>query len=158
MGALLGAGVVILGLAGCADKNNNGQAETPVTGDAGNAVADNLGDTANAASNGVGKVVNGVANAGKAVENGAANVGKTVANGAANAGKTLDAATLTPQIKTAFGGNKSLNGSNINVDTVGKTVTLSGTVKSAAQKTLAGTLAKQKATGFTIANNLKVGK
>ncbi len=145
MGALLGAGAIMLTLVGCGGNADGGNSGSDVA----NAASNNLGETANAAANGAAAVGNSVAGAG---------AGKMVANGAANAGKMMDAATLTPQIKTAFGGNKALNGSKIDVDTAGTTVTLSGTVTSAAQKTLAGSIAKQKATGYTITNNLKVGK
>ena len=96
----------------------------------------------------------------KAVVNGAADAGKMVANGAANVGKAASEATLTPQIKTALGGNKALNGSMIDVDTntTTKVVTLKGTVKSPAQKTMAEMIAKQKATGYKVVNQLKAGK
>ncbi len=172
MSALLGAGAVILALAGCADKNNSGQADSPAApGEVGNAVSGNFGDTANAVSNGVGKVGNAAAGAGQsvanvasngthAVANSAAGAGKTVANGAAGAAAGAAALAMTPKIKTAFGGEKGLNGSNINVnsDAATKTVTLNGTVKSAAQKALASAIAKKHAAGMTIKNNLTVGK
>ncbi len=172
MSALLGAGAIILALAGCADKNNDGQAETPAApGQMTNAAADNLGDTANAAANGLGKVGNAAAGAGGAVVNAASNGGQAVANGAANAGGAMAngasnmaagaaALAMTPKIKTAFGGEKGLNGSKIDVDTNAgtKTVTLKGTVTSAAQKTLASAIAKKNATGMTIQNNLTVKK
>lgn len=172
MSALLGAGAVILSLAGCADKNNNGMAETPAEPDkVGNAVADNLGDTANAVVKGADKVGNAVVGAGSAVGNVVSNdtqaVGnavsngvKAVDNGAAKLGADATALNMTPKIKTAFGGTKGLNGSDINVNTdvATKTVTLEGTVKSAAQKTLASAIAKKNGTGMTIKNNLKIGK
>lgn len=144
MSALLGAGAVIFGLAGCGGK------------DAENAVANNMEQTGNAAVKGVDAVGNGVAGAGEAVVNGAKDLGQAASNVAVTTEKALDGATLTPQIKTAFGGNKALNGSTIDVDTdtTAKTVTLKGTVTSAAQKKLAETIAKQKATGFKVVNNL----
>ncbi len=156
MSALLGAGAVILALAGCADKDNSGQAESPAApGQVGNAVSDNLGDTANAVAGGVGAVGNAVTGGGQAVANGAANAGKAVAGAGNNA-------AMTSSVKTALLGEKALNGAvsgiNVNSDSASKTVTLNGTVKSAAQKSLAGAIAKKNATGMTIKNNLKVGK
>ncbi len=181
MGALLGTGAVILALAGCGNGGDTAASDTANAAVNGgdkvaNKVADNLGDTANAVANGGAKVVNGAANvggavangaanvvngaanAGAAVANGAANAGAAVANGAANVGAAASHAALTPLIKTAFGGNKALNGSSINVDTdvAAKTVKLSGTVTSAAQKTLAESIAKQKANGYTVVDNLSV--
>ena len=175
IGALLGSGAIILALAGC---GNNGADSTTAdaanaasngAGQVGNTVAGNLGDTANAAVKGANAVGNTVAGAGAAVVNGAANVGKAASNAAVGAGAAASNAaagvgtaasnaTLTPQIKTALGGNKALNGSNINVDTnqATKTVTLTGTVTSPDQKTVAETVAKQKATGFKVVDSLTV--
>ena len=161
MGALLGASAVFLTLAGCGGNTE----EAPPAGggtsstssdrnsgsDVANAAANNLGTTANSAVNAAAGVGNAVAGAGQTVANGAANV-------AAGVGKAVDGATLTPQIKTAFAGNKGLNGSKIDVDTnqATKTVTLTGTVTSPAMKTLAGSLAQQKASGYKVTNSLTV--
>jgi len=143
IGALLGAGAVIFSLAGCADRNGNGQPDSPATG---------------------AEVDNAVAGAGQA----ASNVAAGAANVAADAGKTAAdavtsvgaAATLTPKIKTALGAQATggLKGSSIDVDTNGttKTVTLKGSVKSAAQKTLAGAIAKKNAADFKVDNQLVV--
>ncbi len=190
MSALLGASAVILGLAGCADKNGNGQAESPApAGQVGNAVADNLGDTANAAAGGAKTVGNAVAGAGSAMGNaaagGAAAVGNVAAGGAAAAGNVAAGAgkmaagagkmaagaagavagagaalTLTPKIKAALINNPAMKGLQPNVDTIAgsKTIRLSGTVKTAAQKTLASKIAQQGAAGYKIQNDLKVGK
>ncbi|HEX8834140.1 MAG TPA: BON domain-containing protein [Abditibacteriaceae bacterium] len=125
------AGVGALALVcavGCQDKNNNGQPDSPATGQ---------------------QVENAVEGAGDAVAN--------AAGDAKDAGKNLDdAAVITPKVKTALANNASLAGSNINVDTTDKSVTLSGTVKNAAQKSVAGNIAKQNAPGYSIANSLKV--
>jgi len=152
MGALLGAGAVIFSLAGC-----GGNGDTANTGsDVANAVSNNTETAGDAAANTAAAASNTVANAGEAVANTAAGVGAAVSNTAAGVGAAVSDATLTPQIKTAFAGNKGLNGSDINVDTANKTVTLTGTALSNAQKTLAGSIAKQKAAGYTIKNNLTV--
>lgn len=151
-GAWLGAGAVIFTLAGCADRNGNGQAESPATAnEVGNAVADNLGDTANAASGAVGTVSNAASSAGNAISSAASKV-PAAASGA------LDAITITPKVKTALGANAGLKGSVINVDTLGSkdTVALRGSVKTQGQKKLAESLAKGAAPGYKIANQLKV--
>ena len=154
MSALLGAGAVIFSLAGCGGNSESGNSGSDVA----NAISNNTGTATNAAANTAAAVGNTVAGAGEAVANTATGAGEAVANTAAGVGKAVSGATLTPQIKTAFAGNKALNGSDINVDTANNTVTLTGTVASAAQKTLAGTIAKQKAAGYTIKNNLTVKK
>lgn len=66
------------------------------------------------------------------------------------------ATTITPKVKTALLANESLKDTSIDVSTVDKTVTLSGTVTNNAQKNLAGNIAKQQASGFQIVNNLQV--
>lgn len=159
-GATLGAGVVILGLAGCADRNNNGQAESPATGnEVGNAVADNLGDTANAVKN----VGNGIANGAGAVANTVSNGVGAMSNGLSNAAGTMasagETAAMTSKIKAAIIANPGLKGRNINVNTMANTntVSLKGSVASAAQKNLAGSIAKKNAPGYKINNQLKVG-
>jgi len=86
MGALLGAGVVILGLAGCSDTNGNGQPDSvaPV-GQIGNTIAGNLSNTAAAGANvatGAAHTVDNVATGGAAaVGNVAVGAKNTAANG-----------------------------------------------------------------------------
>jgi osmotically-inducible protein OsmY len=141
----LGASAIVftsLAMAGCADRNNNGQPESPATtseidkttANAGNSIAGAAGNVADAAGN-------AVDGAGKAIE------------GAA------DAVVNTPKIKSALLNNPSLKGSNIDVDTKGaaNTINLTGTVRNAAQKTLAQNIA-QKAAGasYKVNNQLKV--
>lgn len=157
MSALLGAGAVIFTLAGCADRDGSGQAESPAdANNVGGAVADNLGDTANAVTGAVGGAANAVGGAMGGAANAASNAATNAAGAMANAG---EAATFTPKIKTALGANAALKGSNINVTTTGanNSISLTGSVKSAAQKTMAGAIAKKNAPGYTINNQLKVG-
>ncbi len=72
--------------------------------------------------------------------------------------KAADAAVETMEVKMALSTDTRVDASNINVDTdhVTKTVTLRGRVPSAAQKALAGEIAKTKATGYTVQNLLVV--
>jgi len=151
MGALLGAGAVIFTLAGCADKDGGGQAESPMdANNVGGAVKDNLGDTANAVSNAGEAVAGGVSNAAGAVGD--------AATGAANAvGNAGSAAATTAAVKTALGANAGLKGSKIDVDSSANTVTLKGTVTSAAQKNLATAIAKKNAGSSTVNNQLTIG-
>ncbi|PQV65458.1 Osmotically-inducible protein OsmY, contains BON domain [Abditibacterium utsteinense] len=153
MGALLGAGAVIFSLAGCADKNGNGQAETPMSANnVDGAVKDNLADTANAVSSAGSAVGNAVTGAAGAVGDAATGAAKTVGN----AGET---AAMTSKVKTAIGANPGLKGSNINVSTMAdkNSISLTGTVTSAAQKTLANAIAKKNAPGYKVVDQLKMG-
>lgn len=143
-GKWIGAGAIALAafstIAGC---NNNGEADANVA----NNVAEN---TAQATSN-----------VAQAASNTAANATNSVANAAANATNSVegsvDAAVNTPKIKTALGASAALKGSNIDVDTDGtkNVITLKGTVTSAAQKTMAGSIAQKTAgPNFKINNTL----
>jgi osmotically-inducible protein OsmY len=80
---------------------------------------------------------------------------KSAANSTASA---LDAAAETLRIKTALIADKSVDASDINVDTNGSTmtVTLKGHVPTAAQKTAAERIAKDKAPDYKIVNMLVV--
>lgn len=175
MGALLGAGAVIFTLAGCSSKTAD-QAST--AGDAiANTASSAAGDASNTASNAGAAVSNAASDAGAAISNTASNAGAAISNTASNAGAAISntatgaanavtgagaAATITPKVKNALTqlSTGPLKGAVINVDTIAdkKTVALRGTVKSAAQKTLAGATAKKNAGDFKIDNQLTVGK
>ncbi len=153
MGAYLGAGAVLFSLAGCADKNGNGQAEAPADAtNVGGAVKDNLSDTANAVSNAGSAVVGAASNAAGAVGDAA----KGAVESVGNAG---EAAAMTGKVKTAIGANAGLKGSKIDVTTMAEknTIGLDGTVTSAAQKKMAVAIAKKNAPGYTVKDNLKMG-
>ena len=177
--AWLGAGAVILTIgAGCADKNNNAVPDASenvavATANTAENMTDAMGNTAEnvAESNGVDAMGNTAGNMAGAADNVATATGNVadnatgaMANGVASTGNALtnlaDAATMTPKIKTALGANAALKGSKINVDTLGSkdTIALRGTVTSAAQKSLAESIAKKNAPGYKIANQLTMGK
>lgn len=150
--AWLGAGAIMITLAtGCADKNNNGQPDSvATTGEIANTTATGVDAAGNVASN----MADGASNVADAAGNKMAGAGEAVAGAG-------DAAIYTPKIKTALGAEKALMGSEINVDTLAdkKTIALRGTVKSEAQKTMAGAVAKKNAPAdYTIDNQLKMGK
>jgi hyperosmotically inducible protein len=69
------------------------------------------------------------------------------------------AAKQTADVKAALMADPTIDASKIDVDTNGdtKTVTLTGTVPTAAAKTTAETIAKSKAEGYAVVNNLAVG-
>lgn len=123
--ALLGA-AAILGVSGCADRNNNGQPDSPATpAEVGNATS---------------------------------SAGKTAGNAAEGTGDVATQSAITGKIKTALLADSSVGATKINVDTVEntKTVTLSGEVTNAAQKTLAEKIAKKEAPDYKVDNKLTV--
>lgn len=135
--ALLGA-VALISIAGCADRNKNGQPESPATSSEIDKTLDKAGDVASKAAE----------NAEKAASNAVDSAGKAM--------KNVDDAAMTPKIQAAFLENASLRESKINVDSKDSGITLSGTVKNEAQKKLAGEIAKKNAPTYKITNNLKV--
>jgi osmotically-inducible protein OsmY len=126
----------VIGIAGCTDKNNNGQ-------------PDGVSQPA------VDKAVSQVENTAKDV---AAKAEPAVENAVSTAEDVTQNGIITGKIKTAYISNDSLKARNINVttDSAKKTVLLQGTVQNAAQKNLATKIAQQNAPGFKIANQLKV--
>ncbi len=86
------------------------------------------------------------------------NAAEATSEGAASAGASMDAAAETADVKMALMADATIDASEINVDTNKdtKTVTLNGSVKSEAQKSHAEAVAKEKAPGYTVVNNLMV--
>ena len=86
--------------------------------------------------------------------------GDKVADAAKTVGATVDAAKQTLDVKAALMADKTVDASNIDVDTDDKThaVHLKGTVPSAAQKSEAEKIARAHAAGYTIHNMLTVVK
>lgn len=89
--------------------------------------------------------------------------GDAVAEGAADATRDAAAATsaaaTTTSVKSALMADKSVDATHIDVDSDGgtRTVTLRGSVPSLAQKASAERIARDKAEGYTVVNQLKVG-
>ena len=78
--------------------------------------------------------------------------------GEPEAGDRASAATETADVKLAISMDKTVDASDINVDTdpATKIVTLKGPVASAEQKARAEAIAVREATGFRVVNNLVV--
>jgi hyperosmotically inducible protein len=87
----------------------------------------------------------------KARETGA-NIGEAVATGATRAKQAVSESTLTARIKSKMALDDTVDATAINVDTVGSTVTLSGTVRSEAERSKALQLARE-TTGVTTVND-----
>lgn len=79
---------------------------------------------------------------------------------AADAGNSMSAATETADIKTAMMADSIVSAMMIDVDTNKETriVTLSGTVDNVAQRERAEAIAKEKAPGYAVTNNLEIKK
>jgi osmotically-inducible protein OsmY len=98
-------------------------------------------------------------NAAEATRQGAEKTAEATNDAAHNTANAADGAQQTMQIKSALMADKSVDASDIDVDTNGmtKTVTLKGHVATAAQKAAAERIAKGKAPGYTVVNNLVIG-
>jgi len=98
--------------------------------------------------------------AGRDVGNAAEKAGDKVAEAAKDAGAKMEAGKQTLDVKTALMADKSVDASKIDVDTDEhtKTVTLKGSVPSAAQKASAERIARDKAEGYKVKNLLVVAK
>ena len=86
------------------------------------------------------------------------NAAEATSEAAASAGASMDAAAETADVKMALMADTTINASEVNVDTNKdtKTVTLNGSVKSEAQKARAEVVAREKAPGYSVVNNLIV--
>jgi osmotically-inducible protein OsmY len=97
------------------------------------------------------KIEQATAEAKQAVANAAGNAANTTAN-------ALDGATRTMQVKMALVADKSLDASEIHVETdqTARTVTLKGHVPTSAQKAEAERIARAKAPDYKVVNTLVV--
>ena len=93
----------------------------------------------------------------KARQTGAA-IGEKVATGAAEAEQAFGAAALTAKIKSKMALDDTVRALAIDVDTQGTVVTLSGFVRSEAERTRAVQLAKETAGVTAVTDHLVVGR
>jgi predicted small secreted protein len=122
--------------------------------DAGAAIKEGANDVGGALKDAGQAVGHAADKAGHAIAGAAKDAGNAASNAAANT-----AGTRTAEIKSALMADKTVDASRIDVDSDGdtKTVTLKGSVKTAGQKATAGRIAKSKADGYAVRNNLTVG-
>ena len=83
---------------------------------------------------------------------------KKAGDTADRAGASVEDASLTAKVKTKFLADTKISGLKIDVDTKNNIVTLTGTVPTAAERTLAGKIARETDGVKSVVNNLKVGK
>lgn len=81
-----------------------------------------------------------------------AKIGETVATGAAKAQEVLNEGAVTAKIKSKMALDDNIKALSIDVDTVGTVVTLTGTVRSEAERAKAVQLARETA-GVTVVND-----
>jgi len=95
---------------------------------------------------------------GDKVAQGARDVGDKAAAGMKDAAAAVDAAKQTVDVKGSLIADSSIDASHIDVDTdrETKTVTLKGSVPTAAQRAAAERIARDKAEGYRVRNQLKV--
>ena len=109
------------------------------------------------------KAAEATADAAREASDATKRAGEAVAESAADATRdaavATEAAATTTSVKSALMANKSVDASKIDVDTdsSAKVVTLRGSVKSDAQRASAERIARDKAEGYTVVNELKIG-
>jgi osmotically-inducible protein OsmY len=96
--------------------------------------------------------------AAREAEEAARKAGRAVENAAERAVPLADAAATTAEVKTALVADAIVSAFNVDVDTSSeqKTVTLRGTVDTEQAKAKAEAIAREKAAGYAIRNELKV--
>jgi osmotically-inducible protein OsmY len=114
-----------------------------------------IGRTAGEAAD---KVAAKAKEAGDKIAEGARDAGAKIKEGAKEAGAELGVQKQVLDVKAALMADKTIDASKIDVDgdAATKSVTLKGTVPSAAQKSAAEKLAREKAEGYTVRNRLTV--
>ena len=103
-------------------------------------------------------IATGCGNTADGVKKDADNAAEKTEQAADAADTKMEGALQTGEVKTALLADTRVGATDINVDTneVTKTVTLNGSVKTEAEKQLAGEVATSKATGYTVVNNLAI--
>lgn len=100
----------------------------------------------------------GCSNTADGVKQDAAIAADKTEQAAGEAGTKVEGALQTGEIKSALLADTRLGATDINVNTseATKTVTLNGSVKTQAEKVLAGEVASAKSAGYTVVNNLSI--
>jgi osmotically-inducible protein OsmY len=105
-----------------------------------------------------GKMSDQAAEVGRKVGDAAKDAGQAIKEGAKEVASEVDAKKQTVDVKAALMADKGVDASHIDVDTDAgtKTVTLKGSVPTQAQKVAADRIARDKAEGYRIVNQLTV--
>jgi ankyrin len=165
--ALAVASAALLACTGTTRANQGGSAEpyaspSPKSGDVVDktrAGAEKAGDKIKEGAEKTGEVVKDAAqDAKREAKPAAKEVGEKVKEGAHKTGEALDATKQHLDVKAALLADKSVDASHIDIDTNkdAKILYLRGTVPTAAQKAAAERIARDKADGFVVRNELTV--
>jgi len=105
-----------------------------------------------------GKMSDQAAKAGEKIGEAAKDAGQAIKEGAKEVASEVDAKKQTVDVKTALMADKGVDASHIDVDTdaATKTVVLKGSVPSQAQKARADQIAREKAEGYKVVNQITV--
>jgi osmotically-inducible protein OsmY len=96
---------------------------------------------------------------GDAMSKDASAAGQKIKEESAEAGAAGANVAMTTKVKSALGSAEGIDAEHIDVDTVGNTVTLKGSVDTTEQKAKAEQIARNQAgSDYTIDNQLKVGR
>jgi osmotically-inducible protein OsmY len=104
------------------------------------------------------KAADATADAARKAEPAVKDAGEAIADGAAAVKDAAQTSTTTAQVKAALMADSRVDASNIDVDTdvTRRIVTLRGSVPSATQKSSAERIARDKAEGFQVVNELRI--
>jgi hyperosmotically inducible periplasmic protein len=136
------------------DAEENKRAAAQATEDA-RERADRAGDRASDTADRAG---DRISEAARDTKDAIGTAGNKIGDATASAGRATEAAAETAEVKTALMADKRVDASDINVDTDGdtKTVILKGHVPNASQKSIAERIARDKAEGYHVKNELMV--
>ena len=143
------------------DAVDKARAEASEAGDKIKEGADKTGEAIKDGAQKTGEVIKETAHDVKdAVKPAAQDVGHAAKEGAQKTGRAVDATKQHVDVKAALLADKNVDASHIDVDVNkdAKTLYLRGTVPTAAQKALAERIARDKADGFFVKNELTVMK
>ncbi len=103
-------------------------------------------------------MVTACGNTAEGVKEDAENAADKTSEAAASTGEAMGGAMETGQVKAAIIADSRVAAGDINVDTdeAKKTVTLKGSVRTEAEKTIAGEIATAKAVGYAVINDLAI--
>ena len=150
-------GLSVILIAGCADRNNNGQPDSVATD---NQIKKSMETATKKMETAADKMKPAAQEAANKMEKAADKLKPAVEDAAKTAANAAEAGVTTPRVKLALQNEPGLRGAEINVDTIAakNTVALRGSVLSAAQKPLAEKVAQAQAPGFKIVDQLTVAK
>ncbi len=144
-------------LAGCTDKNKNGQPDSVATD---SQIKNSVENAGKKVENAVDKMKPAAQDAAKKMEKAADQMKPVVEDATKSAANAAEAGVTTSKIKLALENEPGLRGAEINVDTMPakNTVALRGSVITIGQKALAEKITKVRAPGYKVVDQLTLAK